>query len=124
MINYAFSTIVIAITSIFIGFIISTAMYSKKEMNLLKYIAKQEKSYDSLNGDYDELICEYNKLVDKHNALIRKHNSLLMVKQKSNYDKEVTEAIKFAMIQSHPDKGICKNNETFIRFRKLYKELV
>lgn len=114
MLTYAFSTIVVAIASIFIGFIISTVMYSKKEMNLLKHIAKQENSYEHLSEEYDELVDKYNRLVYRYNSLS---------KTKPNYNKEVIEAIKFAMIQSHPDKGICKDNETFIKFRKLYKDV-
>lgn len=114
MLAYAFSTIVVAIASIFIGFIIATVIYSKKEMNLLKHIAIKENSVDSLSKEYD-------KLVDKYNRLVYKYNSLS--NSKPNYKKEVMEAVKFAMIQSHPDKGICKNNETFIKFRKLYKDI-
>ena len=37
-------------------------------------------------------------------------------------NKSVVKAIKKAMIYSHPDKGICINNDDFIEFRELYNK--
>lgn len=114
MFIYAFAVVTAAISGIFIGFMITATTYLKKETDLLRHIAKQESSYEYLNEEYNELVDKYNKLVYKYNSLS---------KSKPNYKKEVIEAIKFAMIQSHPDKGICKDNELFIKFRKMYEDL-
>lgn len=38
-------------------------------------------------------------------------------------NEEIKEAVKFAMIQSHPDKNNCKTSDEFIKFRELYNKL-
>lgn len=38
-------------------------------------------------------------------------------------NEDIKEAVKFAMIQSHPDKNNCKTSDEFIRFRELYNKL-
>lgn len=38
-------------------------------------------------------------------------------------NEDIKQAVKFAMIYSHPDKKNCKSNDEFIKFRELYNKL-
>lgn len=73
----------------------------------------------NMNKEQFKLV-EYWKQEAKLNLFGRNYEKV--VYRDKHIDKDVAEAIKFAMIHSHPDKGNCKTNDEFIRFRKLYQE--
>lgn len=75
------------------------------------------------------------KLEDKNKELDQKNTELLMrlafqqttrfkvdTRPKSNYDKDVVEAVRFAMLQSHPDQPN-GNHDKFIKYKNLYEQM-
>lgn len=117
MFIYVFSIVTIAFASIFIGFIIATVSYRYKESCFQIELANKDYKINIIEDEYNELVDKHNKLVYRYNSLINKNNN------KAIYNKDVIDAIRFAMIQSHPDKGICSNNDNFIKFRRLYNKI-
>lgn len=54
----------------------------------------------------------------RYKELLKKYNTL---RHKKSIDTEIINAVRYAMKQSHPDKG--GNSEDFIRFNNLYRSL-
>lgn len=111
----AFTILICMITVGFAGAGIAILFAQSKIFELRRRLNIKSYQLEISNEEYDELVDKYNRLVNKYNNLLNSKSS--------NQKKEIIEAVKFAMINSHPDKGICKDNETFIKFRKLYKDV-
>lgn len=61
-------------------------------------------------------------LINENNRL-RRYIDDKKLNNKTNVNSDTKEAIKKAMIYSHPDKGMCRNGDDFIKFKKLYDEM-
>lgn len=102
---------------------------------LIKYTSKMIKLNDKnkkLEGENSALFYKYKHYKD--NAMQLKRDNWQLASALEFYkrpdirggieiNEDIKEAIKFAMIQSHPDKGNCKANDEFIKFRELYNKL-
>lgn len=69
---------------------------------------------------------EYQAALKYSIELYKDHINLLESKlnfSKINIDEDLKRAVKFAMIQAHPDKGNTKNTDDFIKFKELYDKL-
>lgn len=80
-------------------------------------IIRMKENYKSdiwILKDYKE---KYYDLISEHMKAV---NELNFYRRNQIIDDDVKSAVRFAMINSHPDKGICKDNDTFIKFRGLY----
>lgn len=89
----------------------------KETKNLYEnFKLSQESQTEIYRQGYYNLLSEYNKVVSMLEFYKRNSNNVIS-------DKEVKEAVKFAMKFSHPDKGNCKTNDEFIKFRELYNKL-
>lgn len=74
------------------------------------------------------------RLEDKNQELEQKNTELLMrlcfqqtrvkvdTKPNTNYDKDVKEAVRFAMLQAHPDQPQ-GNHDKFIKYKNLYEQM-
>lgn len=88
----------------------------KKDKELAEYWQDQwHKRYSYFYLLYKDL--------DKRNRILLEENSKLKMNNFHTFaiDKDVEAAIRFAMINSHPDKG--GKEEDFIRFHTLYKKI-
>ena len=76
---------------------------------------------NSLNYKLEEKISEISNL----KAYAYRLESLVQEKSTttSTTNKDVLEAVRKAMIYSHPDKGICSTSDDFIKYKKLYDTL-
>ena len=97
-----------------------------------KKIIKLEIKNRKLVGENSALFYKYNFYKD--NALQLKRDNWQLksalefykrpdIKGGIEINEEIKEAVRFAMIQSHPDKNNCKTNDEFIKFRELYNKL-
>lgn len=75
----------------------------------------------NLRKDIEDLTIENRKLRD---ALIDAQRSYYENNQSQKiYSEEIVEAVKKAMIYSHPDKGNCSTSDDFIKYKKIYDNL-
>lgn len=90
------------------------------------------KENDRLNGELQGIHYAYTLWRDRAMQYIRDNQQLHSalefyqrpdIKGEIEINEDVKEAVKFAMIQSHPDKNNCKTSDEFIKFRELYNKL-
>lgn len=117
MISNLLYVIIGALIGFFIGALILYSAMQKQANDFEKKSRENFREYNHLYREYDNLVNQYNRLVNQYNAVRNKNNT------KINATDDLKEAVKFAMIQAHPDKGVCKDSDTFIKFRKLYKKI-
>lgn len=107
---------------VFIGMAISVAIYTIKIDKIKENYKRWESQYKSETRTYKpykdayyNLYSEYNKVVSLLDFYKRNSNTI-------HINNDIKSALRFAMIYSHPDKGNCKENDEFIKFKKLYDE--
>lgn len=125
-----------------LGIISFMFFYTKDYINQLhNKIRSQKKQLESHKKTMLSIIRKYRKqhLDDKEILDYRNHQITILEselkfykelsytningKTKININKDkviIDEAIKKAMLYSHPDKGLCKDANDFIKFRELY----
>ena len=85
-----------------------------KYEKLSKLYQKETQKENELYKDaYYNLLMEYNKAKSMIDFYKRTSNNI-------HINDDIKEAIKMAMIYSHPDKGLNENTDQFIKFKKLY----
>lgn len=103
-------------TGLLIGLIAATRIHKEKYMNDYK---EAEDLYNKSQSVLELYRDAYEKLLDSYNIVFKE----LEFHKRNNIgtDKAIKEAVKLAMIKSHPDVG--GNSEKFIKFRELYNKL-
>lgn len=107
---------------IFTGLIIGMCIYENRKDKYIKERKEVERLYIKTDNTLDQYKKAYYDLLRCYHQI----ESALEVYKRTNsnninVDKDLKEAVKFAMIQSHPDKG--GDSEKFVKFRELYNKL-
>lgn len=100
-----------------LGMCVLVSIQEKHNKNLKQQIKTLNDEISDYQSDCSYFRTEAGLQLERNQQLIRQ-----IVEMKKGYigtyDKNIEEAIRKAMIYSHPDKG--GNNEDFIRFKEIY----
>ena len=107
---YWFVSIYIVTYLIYYAFQNKLKEIKDKYEKLSKLYQKENELYKDA---YYNLLMEYNKAKSMIDFYKRTSNNI-------HINDEIKSALRFAMIHSHPDKGLCENTDQFIKFKKLY----
>lgn len=113
-------------------FFIATLAFAEENEKLRKKIENRERWKKNNNNEIELNRLRYeNEMLINENRRLRFLASNLEDKMmfyrstqaQPEYDKDVVEAVRKAMIYSHPDKGNCSNSDDFIKYKKIYDKL-
>lgn len=102
----------------YFGFLYMALKFIKNN-NELKIVKQQKYLYEMEVRELKSLANFYEKEAKR----LQKETIEKSTRCSKNSDKEILEAVRKAMIYSHPDKGLTDNHEDFIKYKKLYDEL-